>query len=182
MNETLRDIGPCSVTESMNGQLYTWRRPASPYARAASVLGALLLRAFDEGEGGPGGWWIVDQPELHFGRDVLVPDIAGWRREDTPEYPDTSGSQITPDWVCEVITPKTVRVDRVEKLQIYARRCVADVWLVEPDMHTIEVLRLSEGKWTAFYVGGDDVVRAEPFDAVELPLAKLWLTPPSPQS
>jgi len=171
------------VAELIDGELYAWPRPASPHARASTMLGVRIGAAFDDGESGPGGWWIIDEPELHLGAHVVVPDLAGWRREKTPEFPNASGCEIAPDWLCEVISPSTGRVDRVKKLPIYAEHGVAHVWIIEPIQQTLEVFRLEGERWVivATY-GGDAIVRAEPFDAVELPLAKLWLTPPSPQS
>lgn len=170
------------VGEILGGELVVSPRPAAPHARASSVLGALIGSAFDLGLGGPGGWWIVDEPELSLGVDPsfdpVVPDIAGWRREAMPEHPVTPQFHSVPDWICEVISPSTRRRDRVLKLPFYAQAGVRHVWLVDPGAQTLEVFRLVDGGWhLAGVYGGDEAVRAEPFEAIELPLGALWLNP-----
>jgi Uma2 family endonuclease len=130
---------------------------------------------FHRGRGGPGGWWILDEPELHLGGDVLVPDLGGWRRERMPEQPTTAFYQIAPDWVCEVLSPSTARVDRVLELPIYAREQVSHVWLVDPLTQTLEIFRKSgEHDQLVSVFGGVEPMRAEPFEAVELELAAVW--------
>ncbi len=130
---------------------------------------------FQRGRGGPGGWWILDEPELHFADDILVPDLAGWRRERMPESPTGAFSQLAPDWVCEVLSSSTARIDRVLKVALYAREGVGHVWLVDPIAQTLEVLQLegASGLLAASF-GGSCTVRAEPFDAIELDLGALW--------
>ena len=123
--------------------------------------------------------WILDEPELHFGDDVVVPDLGGWRRERLPAIPDTAFFSLAPDWVCEVLSPSTERVDRGRKLRIYAAAGVAHAWLVNPLERTLEVLRLRDGAWTIVAVcGGSDAVRIEPFEAIELALGRLWIDSP----
>jgi Uma2 family endonuclease len=130
---------------------------------------------FHRGRGGPGGWIILDEPELHLGADVLVPDLAGWRRERLPEVPDAAFFELAPDWACEVLSPSTSLLDRRRKLPIYAREGVAHVWLVDPKARSVEVFRLSEGSYLYVAVHGEDErVRLEPFAAVELELSALW--------
>lgn len=168
------------VAELVAGELYTHPRPAPAHATAASVLGMDIGGPFHRGRGGPGGWWILDEPELHLGRNVLVPDLGGWRRERLPEQPTQAYYELPPDWVCEVLSPKTARFDRVKKVPLYADAKVGHVWLVSPSERTLEVLRLDgEGYRLASTHGGDAVVRAEPFDAVELELAALWAGQPA---
>ena len=116
------------VAEIIDGELLTSPRPASPHALAASAIGSALFDRFNGPPGGadrPGGWWILFEPELHLGEDVLVPDHAGWRRERMPALPDVVGFTLAPDWVCEVISPSTARIDRGRKLRVYAREQVA---------------------------------------------------------
>lgn len=162
--------------------LYTHPRPASRHSRAATKLGAELDGPFDRGRGGPGGWLLLDEPELHLGDDIVVPDIAGWRRERMPELPDVAYFTLAPDWVCEILSDSTEAVDRTDKMIIYGREGVSHVWLVDPIARTLEVFRLARGKrktrkaaWTLVDVWRDDArVRAEPFDAFQLHLASLW--------
>lgn len=123
-----------------------------------------------------GGWWILRKPELHLRGDVIVPDIAGWRREKLPVFPDVVGIKNPPDWVCEVVSPSTGRIDRTRKRRIYARRKIAHLWMIQPLEQTLEVFRLESSGWMlADTFGGDEKVRAEPFDAVELDLSRWWL-------
>jgi Uma2 family endonuclease len=168
------------VAELISGELYTHPRPAPSHATTASVLGMDLGGPFHRGRGGPGGWWILDEPELHLGGDVLVPDLAGWRRERMPEQPRTAYYELAPDWVCEVLSASTARVDRVRKVPVYGRERVQHVWLVSPTEQTLEVFRLDgEGYRLVATYGGIATVRAEPFDAVELELSALWAGTPS---
>jgi Uma2 family endonuclease len=163
------------ITEIVDGELVTQPRPAFPHARAAATVGGELHGPFDRGRGGPGGWIILYEPELHLHGDVLVPDLAGWRRERMPEMPDCSASELAPDWLCEVLSQSTAGTDRVRKMPVYAREGVRHVWLVDPSAQTLEAYRLEDARWVQ--VGawmGDARVRAEPFEAFELELAALW--------
>lgn len=172
---TLAALPEHQVGEVLDGTLYVRGRPASREAGAKSRLGITLGSAFYRGLGGPGGWVILDEPELHLDDDVLVPDLAGWRRERMPEEEDVAFFTLAPDWVCEVSSPTTRRVDRVLKLPIYARAGVGHVWLVEPADQLIEVLRREGERWTLVTtVTGTEPLALEPFEAVPLDLAFLW--------
>jgi Uma2 family endonuclease len=164
------------VGEIVRGVLHANPRPATLHARASSSLGGELYGPFDRGRGGPGGWIFLDEPELHFGEDVVVPDLAGWRRERLPELPQTSFLTLAPDWLCEVLSVSTAKLDRAEKLPLYAAVNVPHVWLVDPLAKTLEVLRLDGATYRILETyGGDEAkVRAEPFDAIELELGALW--------
>lgn len=165
------------VAEIIGGELFLQPRPAMPHAEAASVLGMLVGAPFRLGRGGPGGWWIQYEPELHLGPHVLVPDLAGWRRDAHPDL-DLGGpyTAIAPDWACEVVSPSTQRKDRIRKLPIYAEHGVAHAWLLDPLLATLEVYRLRDGHYSLIATHeGAVTVRAEPFDAVELDLSELWL-------
>jgi hypothetical protein len=137
----------------------------------------LLSRSLDRVYGGPGGWLFLDEPELHFGNDVLVPDIAAWRRTRLPAFAPEPYLTLAPDWVCEVLSPSTEKLDRGEKLRVYARERVEYVWLIDPLRQTLEVLALDQrGRWTnRGSFEGRANVRAAPFDAVELELGALWI-------
>ena len=163
------------VAEIVNGELHASPRPAPPHTVAASVLGGRLVPPFHEGRGGPGGWWVLDEPELHLGEDVLVPDLAGWRRTRMPRRPQTAFFTLAPDWICEVLSPSTSQLDRAKKLATYAREGVSDAWLIDPDAGTLEVLRLENARWTILSTHyGSECVRAEPFAEVALDLSSLW--------
>jgi Uma2 family endonuclease len=174
-------VPPEMVAEILDGELFTFPRPARPHTRSASRLGMKLGSPFDLGDGGPGGWVILDEPELHLGRrpDKLAPDLAAWRRA---RMPDALGNEetlafydVAPDWVCEVISPGTERVDRGKKMRIYRREGVGHLWLLSPILRTLEVYRLLDGRWSLIETYEDEEkVRAEPFDAVELDLGSIW--------
>lgn len=172
----LYDVPENQVGEIIGGELFATPRPALPHANAASVLGGLLFDPYRRGIGGPGGWIILDEPELHFGDDVLVPDLAGWRRERFADVPKgTVGIEVVPDWVCEVLSPSTARLDRARKLPLYARERTTHAWFIDPVAQTLEVMRLEGERWTLMATfGGSAPVRAEPFDAIELDLGALW--------
>jgi Uma2 family endonuclease len=163
------------VAELIGGTLHLHPRPASPHALAASSLVAELGMAFHKGRNGPGGWWIILEPELHVGSDVLVPDIAGWRRERMRAYPDAPWFDLAPDWVCEVLSPGTRRIDLTDKRDLYARAGVAHLWLVDPRARTLEAFRLDAGHWVlATALKDDESVNVPPFDAISFPLSELW--------
>jgi Uma2 family endonuclease len=169
------------VAEILNGELHASPRPAPAHAVAGSSVGGLLINPYSFGRGGPGGWWVLDEPELHLGPDILVPDLAGWLRNRMPQRPATAFFPLAPDWICEVLSPSTIQIDRARKLTIYAREGVAHAWLVDPLAQTLEVLRLEHGRWVILGTHvGDEVVRAEPFVEIDLELALLWSGPPSP--
>ena len=163
------------VAETVDGTLHTRPRPAMPHALASSRLGGELSGPFDRGRGGPGGWWIVDKPELHLGEEIVVPDLAGWRRERMPDYPDTAYVTLAPDWVCEVLSPSTRRFDLHGKRPVYAREGVEHLWLVDPLDRTLEAFELRDGHWTLIATAKDDEpISIRPFDAITFSLGELW--------
>jgi Uma2 family endonuclease len=173
---------PEMVAEILAGELHLSPRPARPHTNAASGLGALLTMPFRFGRGGPGGWVILDEPELHLGPrpDKLVPDIAGWRRERLPRAIGGDKApahyDLAPDWVCEVLSERTRRIDKGQKLlRIYAREGVRHLWHVDPLAQTLDIFRLEGSHWLLVdsFVG-EERVHPEPFEAVELELALVW--------
>ncbi len=174
------DAPPHKVAEVIYGVLQMQPRPAMPHAWASSTLGMEVGGPFGRGRGGPGGWWIVFEPELHLGEDILVPDLAGWRRERMPVYPETAYCTLAPDWVCEVLSPSTRRLDLTDKRDIYAREGVAHLWFVDPDARTLEAFQLKEAQWVLIASLADDApVSLPPFDAISFPLSALWPDNPS---
>ena len=169
------DAPPHKVAEVIAGRLHTRPRPASRHAWASSGIGAKISPPFNYGDGGPGGWWIVFEPELHLAEDIVVPDLAGWRRETMPEYPDVAFFTTAPDWVCEVLSPSTRRLDLSEKRALYAREGVRHLWFVDPDARTLEAFELRDGQWVLLgTLAGDAPVSLPPFDAITFPLDALW--------
>ena len=163
------------VGEIIAGELHAMPRPSPRHARAGSSLGFSIGGPFDGGINGPGGWWILDEPELHIDEDIVVPDLAGWRRERMPVLPETAWFEIVPDWVCEILSPRTARRDRVVKMPLYARWGVKHVWLVDPDLRVLEAYALAGKNWVLLHaLQEDDEARMPPFDEVGFSLATLW--------
>jgi Uma2 family endonuclease len=174
------------VAELIGGVLHVMPRPAPRHANAESGVVDEIRRPFQRGRGGPGGWWILAEPELHFPDptganpfDALSPDVAGWRRERLPELPEEAYFALPPDWICEVISKSTESEDRDEKMPAYAREGVKHAWLVDPIKRTLELYVLGKGrKWSEPTIfRGDARVRVAPFGAIELELAALWAGP-----
>jgi Uma2 family endonuclease len=166
--------------EIIRGTLYVAPRPAPRHASAASMLGVELGGPFQLGRGGPGGWWILDEPELRLVElEPMVPDLAGWRVERMPELPETAYFTIVPDWICEVLSKGTENKDRTKKLPLYAELGVQHVWLVDPIARTLETHADPEdGRWREVRIYEDTAtVRAAPFEAIELDLSALWSPP-----
>jgi Uma2 family endonuclease len=163
------------VAEVVDGVLYTNPRPAAPHALASSLLGSQLIVPFHLGRGGPGGWWIIVEPELHLGDDILVPDLAGWCRGRMQRYPESAYFTLVPDWVCEILSPSTRKLDLEAKRPLYAREGVRYLWLVDPAERTLEAFELTAGEWSRIATVADDaVVRIPPFQAASFSLADLW--------
>lgn len=186
MNKMARPIGTATyqdildapenmVAEIIYGALHTHPRPAMPHARAGSSLGYELTGPFDRGKGGPGGWWIIDEPEVHLGTDVLVPDLAGWRHETMPVYPRDAFTTVVPDWVCEIHSPSTRKIDQIDKSEIYASHGVKHMWFVDPDDRTLIAYENHDASWiTIATLRDNDPVCVAPFDAVTFKLNELW--------
>jgi Uma2 family endonuclease len=178
--EDLLQVSDLLIAEIIDGELITSPRPASPHAYAASAimqdLGPFARRR--RGGDGPDGWWILFEPELHLSADILVPDLAGWRRERMPVLENVPYFEQAPDWACGVVSPSTGRLDRVRKMASYAREQVSHLWLVDPLLRTLEVYHLEGQRWVvASTHGGAEAVRAEPFEAIELDISRWWLEP-----
>jgi Uma2 family endonuclease len=183
-------VPPHMVAEIIHGTLRTFPRPAPKHARASSRLGVKLgpFDSDDGDDGGPGGWVILDEPELRLHGHILVPDLAGWRSPRMPELPETSFFEVVPDWICEVLSPSTAATDRAEKMPIYADLGVLSVWLIDPIAATLETFDLWEEKkirdgkavdvrrtWKlAGTWKGNARARVPPFEAIELKLSSLW--------
>ncbi len=169
------DAPPHKVAEIIDGTLHMNPRPAPKHAWASTGLGESIGPPFNRGRGGPGGWWIVFEPELHLGEDILVPDLVGWCRERMPDYPDAAYFSLAPDWVCEVLSPLTRAMDQGKKRDLYAREGVAHLWFVDPDARTLEAFELRDSQWVLLKTLTDnDPVSLPPFDAISFSLGDLW--------
>jgi len=175
--ESLEALPENLTGEILNGQLYTQSRPSGPHGQVSLKLGGRIDGPYGEGIGGPGGWWICPEPEVHFIRDteVAVPDLAGWRHERMPYLPEGHRFEVVPDWVCEILSPSTKRKDRETKMPLYACYGVHYAWLIDPVEQVLEVYRLDVGTWVEVgrFAGADQVV-APPFAAISLDLSALW--------
>lgn len=157
------------------GELYVLPKPMPRHARAQGRLIAELDGPFDRARGGPGGWLFLPEVDVRLGPDVVAPDLAGWRRERLPAVPDTTPVALAPDWVCEVISPRTETLDRGTKAGWYAAAGVGWMWLIDPEARTLEVYRNDAGAWRpAGTWRGDADVTAPPFDALTWSLSVLW--------
>ncbi len=175
--EAIENLPEGVTGEIIHGQLHTQPRPSGPHALAGSNLGIDLGYRYSRGRGGPGGWWIIDEPEIHFVRDteILVPDLSGWRRERMPELPRDQRFEVVPDWVCEILFPATASKDREVKMPVYAGYGVPYAWIVDPGEGSLEAYALREGEWAlAGTYAGEDPVDAAPFPEAGLRVADLW--------
>lgn len=171
----LEAVPPNLVAEIIDGALMTHPRPSPRHGATAFSLGGTLKGAFQNGGSGPGGWVFFVEPEIKFGSDILVPDIAGWRRERLSAYPERNFFEIAPDWICEILSASTEKRDRTVKMRIYGESGIPFMWIVDPRQQILEAFELSNGRWLKFGAwNSDDFVSAPPFDAISFSLADLW--------
>lgn len=179
--EDLYNIPENMTGEIIDGELIATPRPARRHVHAASALGIEVVPSYQFGRGGPGGWVIYDEPEIHFdAKNTIVPDLAGWRKERLTTLPEEHRFTVPPDWICEVLSPNTASNDRIKKMRTFARHGVPYAWLIDPFLKTLEVFKLESGRWflsDAFE--GNEKVRAEPFQEIEIDLGILWLEEPA---
>lgn len=171
----LEAVPPHLVAEILFGTLVTHPRPVRRHGGAATVLGMAIGSPFQLKIGGPGGWIFVDEPELHLGPHILVPDIAGWHVEHVTEPADKAYFEVAPDWVCEVISPSTEKYDKGAKRRIYALYGVMHLWFVDPRARTLEVFERQDANWLLTHTFFDaDEVCAPPFVELKFSLGLLW--------
>jgi Uma2 family endonuclease len=173
-------LPPNIVGQILFGKLVTHPRPSPRHAAASYSLSGELAGPFQKGQGGPGGWVFFSGPELHLGPHVVVPDLAGWRRERLKTYPETNYFELAPDWVCEVLSGSTERRDRTSKRRIYAEAGVESLWLIDPRFQLLEAFVQTNGLWLLIGTwGSNEVVSVPPFEAISIALGDLWpLDPP----
>lgn len=164
------------LAEIVDGELHANPRPAPWVASSALSLGGMLLRGLERSRDSH-SWQVLPGPELHLGADILGPALAGWRLSRLPELPATAYFSVPPDWVCEILSSGTASL-RARKMAVYAGERISHAWLIDPVARALEVRRVEDGRWTVLATHvGDQVVRAEPFEALELPLGALWPRP-----
>jgi Uma2 family endonuclease len=169
------------VGEIIGGRLHAQPRPRAGHGAAGGALGSIVTGSYQFGRGGPGGWLFIDEPELHLGRDIVVPDIAGWRTERIDFTAETVGITTAPDWVCEVLSPTTEKLDRGPKRAIYGAAGVGHLWLLDPRARLLEAFANVNGQWLLIGVASsNDEVALAPFEAAPFALGLLFpLDPPS---
>ena len=171
----LEAVPPHLVAEILFGRLVTHPRPAPRHGGATTVLSALVTTSFQLRITGPGGWIFVDEPELHLGPHVAVPDIAGWHKERFSEPPDKAHFEIAPNWICETLSPSTEKYDKGDKRKIYATQGVDHLWFVDPRARNLEVFLRQDHNWLLTHIFFDDeTVNAPPFMALTFQLGLLW--------
>jgi Uma2 family endonuclease len=163
------------VGEIIDGTLYTHARPRPDHSDLEGALIEVLRGPFHRGRGGPGGWWIMVEPGVQVdGSPEFNPDLAGWHRERVATLPADRWT-IAPDWACEILSPTTRAYDQRIKRPFYARIGIRHLWFIDMEARTLTVSELSNGRWVEVGVyGEDDIIRAVPFDAIELKLGELW--------
>ena len=173
--EDLYSIPENMIGQIINGELIAMPRPSPKHCNVVSGIGFEIGPPYRFGRGGPGGWVILDEPEIKLGQDIFVPDLAGWKKERLTKFPNTNYISVPPDWVCEVLSPSTEKTDRAKKMPIYALFGVPYLWLINPVEEIFEVYKLDSGRWMLFSVYAEnDKVRAEPFQEIEIDLQNLW--------
>ena len=174
----LASLPPNVRAEVINGEIVEKANPSAEHADAQGGALVHLRGLYHRRPGGekPGGWWILPEVEIELApHEVYRPDIAGWRRDRTPERPRGLPVKSRPDWICEVLSPSNASNDLVKKLRVYHQSHVDHYWVVDPQNETLTVLRWTpDGYLTALTAGRADRVRAEPFEAVELPVGVLF--------
>jgi Uma2 family endonuclease len=169
--------------EILAGDIVTAPAPLPKHSKAQRALGGFIGRPFDDDHehGGPGGWWIFIEVDIQFAaHDVVRPDLSGWRRERLADPGEQRPIEVTPDWVCEVLSPSTAARDKVAKRKLYAKHGVRHYWIVDVDARTLEAFELRRGQWVLLDSYDDaSAARIPPFEQVELAIGRLFL--PHPQ-
>ncbi|MBF0226618.1 MAG: Uma2 family endonuclease [Desulfobacterales bacterium] len=174
--EDLYKIPENMIGQIINGELITMPRPSLRHSNVVSSIGFEIGPPYKFGRGGPGGWIILDEPEIKLGENIFVPDIAGWEKKRLPKFPKTNYISVPPDWICEVLSPCTEKTDRAMKMPIYAQFGISYFWIINPIEKILEVLKLSDNKWFILAIYAEnDKVRAEPFQEIEIDLQNLWI-------
>ncbi len=168
----LQTIPETWVGELVHGDLYAFPRPRTTHSLALTRL--IQALAHDADDDSPEGWIILHDVEIWFGKNLLVPDVCGWRRRRLPELPDVATMKLAPDWVCEGMSPSTARLDKGPKREIYARAGVPHLWYVDPALHTVDVFALAGTAYSFVRTAGEhDDAKLAPFPH-PIDLSRLW--------
>ena len=164
------------VYEILGGSLEAQPRPRPSHSRAQSRLNGQLSDPFDAGRGGPGGWWLLTEPEVRRSQhDIVVPDVAGWRRERLARLPTNRPIDTPPDWICEVVSPNDRGRDRVRKASLYLRAGIPHYWILDTDARSLEAFAARAGAWRRSGGRTDgDTPRIPPFESIELDISSLF--------
>jgi hypothetical protein len=168
-------LPPHVTGEILFGALHTQPRPANPHVGGSSSIGMMIGPPYQYGRGGPGGWYIVDEPELHLGPHVVVPDLAGWKVDRVRGKTKQKFFDVPPDWVCEVLSESTMKIDRLDKARIYALYGVTHMWHLDPVAKILKVFQLQNENWLRINIfAAEDNVVAPPFEDANFKLGDLW--------
>lgn len=165
------------VYEVMDGEVEASPRPLPVHSRAQAIMASEIAGPFDRGHGGPGGWWILVEPEVELGpHQLVVPDVAGWLRSRLIDLAQERPITTVPDWICEVVSPSDRGRDRVRKADLYLRVGVPHYWILDPADRTLEAYEAIDGRWVRLGASTDgDTPRVRPFEAIELDVAGFFL-------
>lgn len=174
-----------AIPEEVRAELLAGEIVAQPsglpkHGRVQLAMGRFIAGPFDGDVDGPDGWWILQEIDIRFTRhDVTRPDLAGWRRSRLVDPEDVRPIDVVPDWICEVLSPSNARHDRVFKARLYAEHGVPYYWLIDPAERTLEAYVLRDSQWLRAGAWDDtEVARVPPFEAIELPVGRLFFPRP----
>ena len=158
------------AAEIVAGELVEKALPSFEHGDAQAEITTQLRGRFGGAPGdGRGGWWIANEVDVEYGQEVFRHDVVGWRRDRAPQRPSGRPVRVRPDWVCEVLSPSNASTDTVRKLRTLHAHAVPHYWLADPDRRTLTVLRWeSAGYLTVLNAEAGEIVRAEPFEVLEL--------------
>ncbi|MDR3569792.1 MAG: Uma2 family endonuclease [Syntrophobacteraceae bacterium] len=172
----LYSIPEDTIGEIIGGELIATPRPAPRHSHVVTILSEELGPPYRRGRSGPGGWIFLYETEIRLGEDTVVPDLAGWRKERFPPQFEHNWIPVSPDWLCEVLSPGSFRSDKVKKMPLYARHGVGYIWLIDPVAMAMDAFRLESGRWSLLgSFTENDKVRVEPFQEIEIDLGDFWV-------
>jgi Uma2 family endonuclease len=164
--------------EIIHGSIVEKASPSPGHSSTQVSLGGFVSRRYKRKPGGrwPGGWWIGTEVDVEYAsHELFCHDLAGWRLERLPGPPEKRPFRLRPDWVCEILSPSNEKRDLVDKMRVLRESGVPHYWILHPDEKVLVVHRLeANGYLVALTASSGETVRAEPFDAVELPVGVLF--------